>query len=106
MRGKGCTGARTRHINEGEGQIHMKHISANTWTRTILLVTALINQVLTMLNKNPIPVSEEEIYSLLTAAFTVGTSLWNWWKNNSFTKEAVKADAYLDELKGREGITQ
>ena len=26
-------------------------------------------------------------------------TVWTWWKNNSFTKEAIKADEYLEDLR-------
>lgn len=77
----------------------MKNISKETIIRTIVMVAALINQVLTFLNINPIPFSSEEIYAALTSAFTVISTIWVWWKNNSFTKNAIEADAYLNDLK-------
>jgi len=67
--------------------------------RTILLVIALVNQTLTSLGKNPLPFSDETIYELLTLLFTIGTTAWAWWKNNSVTKEAIEADAFMHELK-------
>ena len=32
-------------------------------------------------------------------ALTVTAALVNWWKNNSFTPEAIKADGYLEQLR-------
>lgn len=74
-------------------------MKTETITRTLVLAVALANQLLLAFGKNPIPFSEEEIYIALSGVFTVCTSLWAWWKNNSFTKEAIRADAYLKELK-------
>lgn len=74
--------------------------SKETCIRTVVLILALVNQVLTVLNKNPLPFSEEEIYEALSAVATVVASLWAWWKNNSFTAAAVEADRYLTALKG------
>ncbi len=76
----------------------MKNVSKETIIRTIILVIALVNQVLTASGKNPLPFSDEELYTGLTAVFTVAASVWAWWKNNSFTKNAIAADAYKDEL--------
>ncbi len=70
-----------------------------TILRTVLLVLALFNQILTALGKNPLPFSDEQLYETLSLLFTAAASLWAWWKNNSFTKEAIRADAYLAELK-------
>ncbi len=76
----------------------MKNVSKETVIRTIILVIALVNQVLTASGKNPLPFSDEELYTGLTAVFTVAASVWAWWKNNSFTKNAIAADAYKDKL--------
>ena len=75
-----------------------KKVSVETIIRTIVLAVTLINQVLTMLGKNPLPFAEDELYALLTTAATVAASLWAWWKNNSFTLAAIEADKYLAEL--------
>lgn len=77
----------------------MKNIKTDTVIRTIILIIALINQVLTALGKNPLPWSNEEIYSGLSAVATVAAAAWAWWKNNSFTKAAIEADTYKDSLK-------
>ena len=79
----------------------MKKISTETMVRTIVLAFALLNQVLTMFGVNPLPFSAEEVYQGCTALLTVVSSLWAWWKNNSFTEEAIRADEYLERL--REG---
>ncbi len=63
------------------------------------MLIALINQILTMFGINPLPFSDEQIYNILSAAATVVTTLWAWWKNNSFTKNAIEADKYLKKLK-------
>lgn len=76
-----------------------RKVNAETIIRTIVLAVTLLNQVLTMLGKNPLPFAEDELYALLTTAATVAATVWAWWKNNSFTTEAIKADEYLAELK-------
>ena len=77
----------------------MKNVSKETIARTIILAVALINQILVVLGINPLPFAEDELYAWLTAAATVAATLWAWWKNNSFTPEAIQADKYLAELK-------
>lgn len=76
-----------------------RKVSVETIARTVVLLATLVNQVLTMLGKNPLPFAEDELYALLTTAATVAASLWAWWKNNSFTSAAISADEYLAELK-------
>lgn len=74
-------------------------INKETIIRTVILVIALVNQILTAAGKNPLPFSEDELYTGLTLLFTVAATIWAWWKNNSFTKNAIAADRYKDELK-------
>jgi SPP1 family holin len=68
--------------------------------RTIVLAIALLNQSLVLTGKSPIPYSSEEIESGLTAALTVGASLWAWWKNNYISKKGQKQKEVLE----REGL--
>ena len=78
-----------------------KKVSVETVVRTIVLVVTLLNQVLTMLGKNPLPFAEDELYSMLTAAATVAATLWAWWKNNNMTDAACTAQGLLDITKGK-----
>ena len=72
-----------------------------TIIRTVITFVALLNSVLVMCNKNPLPYSETQLYAALSGIMSVLSTLWAWWKNNSFTQEAIEADEVLRELKGR-----
>ncbi len=74
-------------------------IKKETIIRTIITAIALLNSVLTMTGKNPLPFSEEEMYTGLSSLASVITVIWSWWKNNSFTHNAIVADSYLKDLK-------
>lgn len=74
-------------------------VRVDTIIRTIVLVLALTNQVLTSLGKPIIPITDDQVTELITLAITIGTSIWAWWKNNSFTQEAIQADEYMRRLK-------
>ena len=76
-------------------------VKKETVARTIILIVALINQVLTALGYSIIPIEDEQITEVITLLFTIGASVWAWWKNNSFTKNALEADEVLAELKKR-----
>ena len=71
------------------------NITKGTLIRTILLVLALINQILAVFGKSPIPIDDDTVANLISTIWTVIASLIAWWKNNSFTKKAIEADEVL-----------
>lgn len=75
------------------------NISTGTIIRTVVLIVALINQVLTMTGHSVLPFDEQQITDGLSMLFTAAAALWSWWKNNSFTKAAQAADVYLRAAK-------
>jgi SPP1 family holin len=82
----------------------MKNVTPGTWARTLVLLLALINQVLSILGHSPLPISDDQVNELVTALFTIVAAVIAWWKNNSFTAEALASDKVLRELKkGGEG---
>lgn len=74
-------------------------ISKETIIRTVLLAVALVNMALNAFGKNTLPFTDDEISEIISVAFMAVTSIAAWWKNNSFTKKAIKADKYLEELR-------
>ena len=76
----------------------MYKIKNETCIRTAVLILALINQILAICGKDALPVYESDIAQIITLLVTIGSTLWAWWKNNSFTHNAVKADDYKDRL--------
>lgn len=79
----------------------MNKIKVATMTRTAVLILALANQILSATGHSPIPVDDAQLEQLISTGMTVGAAIWAWWKNNSFTKEAIAADNYLESLIGR-----
>ena len=78
-----------------------KPIPTETIIRAIVLFVTLVNTILTMIGKNPLPFAEDELYTWLSAAASVAATLWAWWKNNSFTSAAITADEYMAKLKAQ-----
>ena len=76
-----------------------KKVSPDTIARTIILVIALVNTVLTMSGKNPLPFADDDIYTAVSIIATLAASAWAWWKNNSFTYAAFKGDEVKDAIK-------
>ena len=77
----------------------MKNVSSGTIIRTLCLLLALVNNCLTMAGHSPLPIEEEWLTNLLSQAFTIGAAVWAWWKNNSYTPEAIEADEVMHGLK-------
>lgn len=74
-------------------------IKRDTLVRTIILVVALVNQILTSTGHSILPITDDQITDIITLAFTIVTSVWAWWKNNSFTKAAIEADEIMTKKK-------
>lgn len=64
-------------------------VSSPVIARTVVLVFALTNQVFTMAGWNPLPFSEEDVYTGCTLLLTVGASLAAWWHDNPVTQKAL-----------------
>lgn len=77
----------------------MKNIKPDTIARTIVLAMALINQVLAIVGKDALPFTEDNVYQICTLIVTLVTSAIAWWKNNSFSQAALKADELKNQLK-------
>lgn len=74
-------------------------VSKGTIIRTVCLILALVNLTLETMGKSIINISDEQVSEFITLAFTIITSIAAFWKNNSFTKEAIIADGILHDMK-------
>lgn len=74
-------------------------IKADTIIRTLSLCLALINHLLTMNGKSMIPISDEHLATFIGEGWLIASTIWAWWKNNSFTHAAIAADQTLARLK-------
>ncbi len=70
-------------------------VTAGTIARTVVLAVSLLNVLLNAFGKNPLPFSDDEVYTTVSTVVAVVASLAAWWKNNSFTQAALKADETL-----------
>lgn len=76
-----------------------RNVSAGTVARTAVLLLALTNQILSACGKPILPIDSAQLEQAVTAGCTTVAALVNWWYNNSFTKEAIQADAEYERLK-------
>ena len=74
-------------------------ITKGTLIRTVILLLALVNQILSICGVSPIPIDDDTATNVISTLWTAVASVIAWWKNNSFTQDAITADEYLNELK-------
>ena len=77
----------------------LKNVAPETWARSAVLVLTFINQILAIFGKEALPILENDLYQLASLGATIIVGLYTAWKNNSFTPEAIAADAYMKQLK-------
>lgn len=70
-------------------------VKTDTIVRTVVLILALVNQILTSTGHSPLPIDDNQATELISLIMTIGASVWAWWKNNSFTKPAIRADEQM-----------
>lgn len=75
-------------------------IKPATIARTAVLALALANQVLSVAGLSPLPIDSATLEPWVTTGLTTAAALWAWWKNNSFTPEAIQADELLKKMRG------
>ena len=68
------------------------NITAGTIARLICLILALVNQVLVMTGHSVLPIENQTIELVVTNVWTIAAAVWGYWKNNSWTPEAIDAD--------------
>ena len=67
--------------------------SAGPIARLICLVLSTLNQaVLIKTGQSFLPVESEDLEDALSTIFFAASAGWAYWKNNSWTKEAIEAD--------------
>lgn len=76
-------------------KINLKSVDKTTWLRTIVLLIALINQALVIFGVTDKEADVDSVAYYASYFLTAVSSVWAWWKNNSFTDTAQKADTLL-----------
>lgn len=77
-------------------------ISKSTIVRTILVAIVIINFVLEKLGVDLIPVDESKIAMIVETLIELAVIVVGFWKNNSFSEAAIKADEFMKELRAGE----
>jgi SPP1 family holin len=82
-------------------KLNLEGVNKGVIVRAILSLLFAINMVCTSLGWRLIPLTENNVNEAvngLIAIATIAVWAWGWWKNNSFTLNAQKADEVLKAL--------
>lgn len=74
-------------------------VTKGTIARTAILVLTMINSGLAIFGKSPLPIGDETVTQVVSFVFSTTAALVAWWKNNSFTAPALKADTMIKEAR-------
>lgn len=80
-------------------------ISKGTIVRTIMMLLVLANIVLQKMGYDIINVDENTILTLVEVLIEIAVLIVGFWKNNSYTEKAIKADEFLKTLRDSETVT-
>ena len=70
-------------------------IDSGTVSRFLVLLLALVNQALTMFGHPVLNIDDTTITQLVSLAWTAGSAIWCYWKDNNVTKAARTKKARL-----------
>ena len=77
-------------------------ITKSTIVRLILVLLVFVNFILERCGVDVIPTDEGTILMFVETGIEIAILAVGFWKNNSFTKKAIKADEFLQELRESE----
>ena len=77
-------------------------IKKSTIVRAILVVLVIVNIILESCGIDVIPADESFITMFVETVIEIAIIAVSFWKNNSFTPNAIKADKFLKQLKESE----
>lgn len=76
-------------------------VSKGTIVRTIMVILVILNIIFERCGIDVINVSESEVFMIVETVIEIAIIAVGFWKNNSYSEEAKKADEFLKQL--REG---
>lgn len=74
-------------------------ISKGTIVRLVGILFVIINLFLKAIGKPVIDIDEGTILAVVESLITIAVVVVSFWKNNSFSNAAIKADEFLKKLK-------
>lgn len=77
----------------------MKNISKGTIIRLVVVLLVIANMILKAFGKSPLDIDEGSIAYWIETILEIAIIAVGFWKNNSFSEAAIKADKFLHNLK-------
>lgn len=70
----------------------IRPVSKGAWFRIVFLAFALVNQLLVVYGKSPLPFTEAELEQLFSLIWTAVAAIIAWWKDNDWTEKARRRE--------------
>lgn len=86
--------------------IDWANVKVQVWVRYILMVVSIVNTILTHYGKNPLPISEDGLYQVLSDAITTVIFIVNTYKDNPTSKEAIASDQIQKAMKASKDLNE
>ena len=87
-------------------KVDWANVKVDTYVRYVLMILSVVNMILTHFGKNPIPYSEEKIYTVLSDVFTALIMIVNTYKDNPTSKESIEYTEIQRAAKASEDLEE
>lgn len=83
-------------------KINLSGINKQSIVGIVVLVIALVNAILQMLGIQTLPISNEEVDSVISIIFLIGSTIYSVYKNFNITPASQTAQKITDAIKNGE----
>lgn len=83
-------------------KINLSGINKQSIVGIVVLVVALVNAILQMLGIQTLPISNEEVDSVISIIFLIGSTVYSVYKNFNITPASQTAQKITDAIKNGE----
>ncbi len=83
-------------------KINLKGVTSEAVTGVLLLLVALVNAILQMLEFNTLPISNDNVSAIVSTVFLIATALYNTYKNRNITTASQVAQQVATSIKNGE----
>lgn len=83
-------------------KINLNGINKQSIVGVVILIVALVNAILQMLGIQTLPISNEEVDSVISIIFLIGSTVYSVYKNFNITPASQTAQKITDAIKNGE----